>query len=286
MRSDNDEMFRSLEEIIVSKNRLIEDFGAVTGSVTDMSHQVSGSAQNIAKGAIDQAAAIEQLSKGLGEVRLEAANNLKLSDEIMTIVRESAENVTSMQSDMSHMIEAMDIITESSKKVEQVIKVIDDIAFQTNILALNASVEAARAGIQGKGFAVVADEVRSLAGKSAEAARDTAEMIKGSIENVVVGNEIVLETGRRIDRMNELSNKNVELAHKLHTASEKQDKVISDIDAGIISVSNVINANTTMAQQSSASAQELSSHAHEMSNILKRFKLRGAEPAPVPKEPS
>ncbi len=180
------------------------------------------------------------------------------------------------------MIKAVGEISDASTAIGKVIKIIDDIAFQTNILALNAAVEAARAGQHGKGFAVVADEVRSLAAKSADAAKNTSELIATSIEKSEQGAMISKETAESLGHIVDGIIRSSELVAQIAQSSNDQSISIAQIGEAIEQVSQVIQQNSATAEESAAASEEMSGQASMLQQLISQFKLKGQATGTMP----
>ena len=174
---------------------------------------------------------------------------------------------------MSELVSAMHEISEFSGETKKIVKTIEDIAFQTNILSLNAAIEAARAGAAGKGFAVVAEEVRNLAGKSAEAAQNTTRIIESTVNSIVSGNQLCAEVAEKMNKVGETAGKVTVINNKIADSSKKAADSIVKVTIGVDQISNVVQTNSATSEQSAAASEELSSQANMLKELVKSFSL-------------
>lgn len=265
----------ALNDINTNLSHTMTEINVAAGQVEVGAQQISDGGQALAQGTTEQASAIEELTASIEEVAGETKKNAMRANEANTRTIEVRTNAEVGNTQMTKMITAMSDINTSSNDISRIIKVIDDIAFQTNILSLNAAVEAARAGQHGKGFAVVAEEVRSLAARSAEAAKETTGLIEGSIENVGMGTKIVDETALSLKEILNQIEKVTGLVADIAQASNEQASEIAQITLGIEQVSQVVQTNSATAEQSAAASEELSGQAEMLKAMVGAFKVKG-----------
>lgn len=242
--------------------------------VSGGSEQVSDSADEMSEGSILQADAVERLSSTIGEISVQIDKNAKSAISATLRASEVGHEIDYSNKQMQEMTKAMERITNSSEEIGKIIKTINDIAFQTNILALNASLEASRAGEMGKGFAVVAENVRTLASKSSEAVKDTAVLIQTSIKAVQTGSRIASETATALENVVKGADEMVGIIDEIAKASGEQASSISNVKQDVNEISGVIRTNSAAAQESAATSKELSSQAHVLKELVKKFKLK------------
>ena len=242
--------------------------------IKNSSDQVSSGAQALSQGATEQASSIEQLSASIIEISDQVRSNAVNANNATSLVESVGKEIDRSNIHMQEMIRAISEISDKSAQIGRIIKTIDDIAFQTNILALNAAVEAARAGAAGKGFAVVADEVRNLAGKSAQAASETTELIESSISAVLNGTRIADETAESLSSVVTGASKITSLMQDISKASNEQANSIGQVTQGIEQISGVVQTNSATAEESAAASEELSAQAQLLNSLVSKFKMR------------
>ncbi|MCL2820117.1 MAG: methyl-accepting chemotaxis protein [Oscillospiraceae bacterium] len=272
--SDNDIMGQSVKQMVDSLNDMFSEIQLSTDQVSTGASQISTGAQALAQGTTEQAATVEELSSSITEIAERTKENATTADEASKLSAGIKEDAEKGIRQMDGMISAVKDINDASHSIGNIIKTIDDIAFQTNILALNAAVEAARAGQHGKGFAVVAEEVRNLASKSAQAAKDTSEIIQDTIEKSDLGSRIAGETAASLQEIGTGITESNRLVAEIAAASEEQSQSISQINTGINQVSQVIQQNSATAEQSAAASQEMSGQSDVLKQLITQFKLK------------
>ncbi len=273
-KGDFDKLKTDINGMIEAMNDAMAQVGEAVQQVTAGGDQIAEASQSLSQGATEQAASLEEISSSMTQIgsqintNAENANNAnKLSSNARTAAKEGAQN-------MEQMVGAMKDISTSSEQIAKVNKVIDDIAFQTNLLALNAAVEAARAGAHGKGFAVVAGEVRNLAGRSAKAAQETAEIIEESLGKVKNGLNVAEKTQENFQHILEGIMKVTDLAGEIAAASSEQAQGISQINQGLSQIDQVTQQNTAHAEETAAASEELSGQANQLQSLIRQFNLK------------
>lgn len=264
--------FRAIAEKL---NHTILQISESSAQVASGSDQVSSGAQALSQGATEQASSVEELAATINEISEKVKQNADNARQANQMAGTVGDEMHMSNQKMQEMIQAMNDISHCSDEISKIIKTIEDIAFQTNILALNAAVEAARAGTAGKGFAVVADEVRNLAGKSAEASKNTSVLIENSLKAVENGTLIADETAKSLLQTVKGVEEVTNIISQISEASNNQAEAIAQITMGIDQISSVVQTNSATAQESAAASEELSSQSQLMKDLVGRFRLRG-----------
>lgn len=264
----------TMEETVDNLNSTMSTIWTAAEQVSIGASQVADGAQALSSGSTEQAASIEELGATVSEVAGQAEANLENVAEAQREVKVAEEALITGTGYMRQLTGTMHEIQASSDEIANITKVIEDIAFQTNILALNAAIEAARAGEAGKGFAVVSDEVRNLAGKSGEAAKQTAELIQASIEIVQQGNDMTGLTAEALEKVEQSAMRVGVAMGKVQEASAQQSSSLGMINDGLSQVSSVVQMNAATAEENSATSEEMSAQAAMLNDEVGKFSLK------------
>jgi methyl-accepting chemotaxis protein len=236
--------------------------------VANASAQVSVSSQSLAEGASEQAAGIEETSSSIEEMASMTRQNADNANQANTLMIETTKVVDDANRAMGELTESMKEITVASEETAKIIKTIDEIAFQTNLLALNAAVEAARAGEAGAGFAVVSDEVRNLAMRAADAAKNTANLIEGTVKKIKIGSDIVTRTNEAFSKVAAGAKKVGELVGEISAASQEQSQGVEQINKAVTEMDRVVQKNAASAEESASASEEMNAQAEQMREFV------------------
>ncbi|WDP92210.1 MAG: CZB domain-containing protein [Desulfobacter sp.] len=254
--------------IIKVLTRISAGLGEGASQVASAAGQVSSSSQAMAEGASQQAASIEETSSSMEEMSSMTKKNAENATHADGLMKETNGVVDTARNTMSDLTTSMEEITKASEETSKIIKTIDEIAFQTNLLALNAAVEAARAGEAGAGFAVVADEVRNLAMRAADAARDTSELIEGTVKKVENGSQLVSSTNDAFTQVAESAAKVGELVAEISEASREQSEGIGQVNTAISEMDRVVQQNAANAEESASASEEMNAQAEQLRDYV------------------
>lgn len=264
----------SIEKISQSLNETLHEIVLSADEVSASSENVSSGAQTLSDGATEQASAINQLAASIEDLSQDVSENAKDAQTANNFVFEVNRHIGESNKEMEHLIHAMTEISHSSSEIEKIVKTIEDIAAQTNLLSLNASIEASRAGMAGKGFAVVANEIRELAAKSAQAVNQTANLIASSQRAVENGMGIADNTAKSLMTVVKGSEEILSSMEKISNASQNQKGVLEQITTNVDLISSVVQSNSCFAQNSAETSAELSDQSKRLHELVNRFHLK------------
>ena len=248
--------------------RVIRMLTVGSEQVTSASDQVASASQQMAEGSSEQASSLEETSSSLEEMAAMTRQNADNAGQANSTMTETSTQLQNGMTAMKRMMDAVEEIRASAGETAKIIKTIDEIAFQTNLLALNAAVEAARAGEAGKGFAVVAEEVRNLAQRSAEAARNTADLIEGAQKNAEAGVNVAGEVAENLSNVQATSGKVAALVAEISAASKEQAQGIEQVNTAVSEMDKVVQQNAANAEESASASEEMSSQAQELNGMV------------------
>jgi len=250
--------------IVAVLRKIADQMDAGAEQVASAATQVSSASQSLAEGSSEQAASIEETSASLEEMSSMTSQNADNAGQADSLMTEANQVVSGANDSMRELTSSMEEISKASEETSKIIKTIDEIAFQTNLLALNAAVEAARAGEAGAGFAVVADEVRNLAMRAAEAAKNTADLIEGTVTKVDAGTGLVNRTNEAFSQVADSAAKVGELVSEISAASSEQSQGIGQVNTAVTEMDKVTQQNAANAEESASAAEELNAQAQQM----------------------
>jgi methyl-accepting chemotaxis protein len=281
-RGDYAIMKQALDTAISNLADGLHQVAAASEQVAQASVEISSSSQSLSEGGSEQAGALQEVSDRIQDMLKVIERNSVFAREASALSKEALGSAQKGVESMKRLSEAINRIKASADATAKIVKTIDEIAFQTNLLALNAAVEAARAGDSGKGFAVVAEEVRNLAMRSANAAKNTAQLLEESSENANAGVAINQEVLTNLEEINGQVNKVSQVMQEITAASEEQSSGVQHITSAVGRASSVTQQNAATAEESAASARELSAQAGIMQELVLTFKIGDKGPGQAP----
>ena len=274
--SDKDALGHALDKMVHDNNSVLLGIRESSMQLTAGAGQVASASQALAQGSTEQASAIEQITASMDLIAQKTKENASMAMNADKRMHAMAADAVQGNGKMQDMVEAMNDINQSSHSISKVIKTIDDIAFQTNILALNATVEAARAGVHGKGFAVVAEEVKNLAEKSAQAAQETAELIQSSIDKVKEGSRHAADVAAVLENMVNALEDAVHNVDDIAELSNEQATSVAQINQAISQVSQVVQTNSATSEQCASASEQLSNQAEGLRRLIAKYHLKSS----------
>lgn len=267
-------VYASLQKMQDNLYKLVTDVRSSAESVSNASNEIASGNQDLSARTESQASALQETASSAEELSSTVAQNASNARQANGLASKSSHVVMRGASIVTELVGSMGKINDSSKEIEKIISVIDGIAFQTNILALNAAVEAARAGDHGKGFAVVASEVRTLAGRSAEAAKEIKLLINESVDRVLVGTDQADKAGKTMLEVMNSIKEVTDLLANIDTASQEQANGVSQVGQAINQMDQATQQNAALVEEMAAAASGLSSQAKDLVHLVDYFKLR------------
>ncbi|OHD10632.1 MAG: hypothetical protein A2086_05520 [Spirochaetes bacterium GWD1_27_9] len=272
--SDEDDFGKAFSQMIASLNEILGQVNTSIDMISSGSNQVSSASQSLSQGATEQASSLEEITSSVTQINSQAKQNSENAMQANQMAKQAMEGANLGNKQMKELIVAMADINKSADGIKKIAKAIDDIAFQINLLALNANVEAARAGKYGKGFAVVADEVRNLAVRSGNSVKEATQMVEEAIKNITNGTKMVEITAKQIEDIVNIASKVANIAEEVTSASKEQSQGLDQINIGLGQIDQVTQANTASAEETASAAEELSSQSVQLKGMIAKFKLK------------
>ncbi len=264
---------RSIESFQEKMNDTLYEMSVAIEQVSAGAQELSAGAQDIAQGATNQAGSVQELSEVISNITGQISNNAEHTQNADEWGARTGETVRTSKGQMEQLVAAITDIAAASEGIKNIIDTIDAIASETNLLALNAAIESARAGAAGKGFAVVADQIRKLAQESADAAKNTTELIEESLAHIEKGKVLTGVTSEAFEEVAKNAQTVLEMIDKIAQESRAQAQEADKIAKGIDRISSVVQTNASVSEESAAASEELSAQAMVMTDLISQFKL-------------
>jgi methyl-accepting chemotaxis protein len=270
-------MAESINSLVMSMADIVSRAKSAASEVHRGAQEISAGNANLSQRTEEQSSSLEETASSMEEMTStvkQNADNAGQANQLAVAARDQAEKGGAV---VGKAVRAMDEINNASKKIADIIGVIDEIAFQTNLLALNAAVEAARAGEQGRGFAVVATEVRSLAGRSASAAKEIKELIQDSVQKVSDGSTLVTQSGQTLEQIVVSVKKVSDIVAEIAAASREQSSGIEQVNRAVMQMDEMTQQNAALVEQATAASQAMADQARDLNEMMERYRLSGSE---------
>ncbi|HEX8956711.1 MAG TPA: methyl-accepting chemotaxis protein, partial [Burkholderiaceae bacterium] len=271
--SDHTSLLVAMKTMRDSLVHIVAQVRVGTDTIATASGEIAAGNLDLSSRTEQQASSLEKTASSMEELTATVKQNADNARQANQLAASASEVALKGGAVVSQVVETMGSINESSKKIVDIISVIDGIAFQTNILALNAAVEAARAGEQGRGFAVVAAEVRNLAQRSAAAAKEIKALIDDSVEKVGIGSRLVGQAGTTMEEVVDSVRRVTDIMGEITAASQEQSAGIGQVNQAIIEMDSVTQQNAALVEQAASAARSLQDQAAEVANVVSIFKL-------------
>ncbi|WP_420474905.1 methyl-accepting chemotaxis protein [Noviherbaspirillum sp. ST9] len=272
-KDETSELLRALKEMDESLSKIVSQVRAGTDEIGTASNEISAGNSNLSARTESQASALQQTASSMEQLTSTVKHNADNAQQANHLVRSASDSAVKGGEVVSQVVDTMGSIKDSSRKIVDIIGVIDGIAFQTNILALNAAVEAARAGEQGRGFAVVAAEVRTLAQRSAQAAKEIKDLISDSVKKVESGNALVDDAGKQMDEIVAAVKHVADIMNEITEASQEQSRGIEEINRAISTMDEMTQQNAALVEQAAAAAASMEIRAAALGQTVAAFDL-------------
>jgi methyl-accepting chemotaxis protein len=279
---DDSSLLHGIETLRQKLGTLIRDVRTTSGAVDNAAADINSSIDRLNGRTSEQAASLEETASSMEEMTVSVKRNAENARHASQLAAEARDRAERGGSVATRAVSAMSEINESSRRIADIIGVIDEIAFQTNLLALNAAVEAARAGEQGRGFAVVASEVRNLAQRSATAAREIKELIQDSVTKVQDGSKLVDESGKHLHDIVAAAKKVADIIGEISEASSQQANGLGQVNNAIMQMDEMTQQNAAMAEETSSVSQSMKGQARSLTDLIAVFRVEGGVSAPRP----
>ncbi len=289
--SEKDSLGHALRKLKENLANLISEVRNTVEQFNLGAEQLSRASQSLSQGSSEQASSIEEITSALTEVNAQTKQNAEKATRAKKLTQDVLAMAENSQHSMQNLVEVMQRLNASAEEINHIVKTIDDIAFQINLLALNANVEAARAGKYGKGFAVVADEVRNLAVKSANSVKETTAKVRDIVSSITRGHEVTSEVASQIEKIYTNMHETIEASEEVAASSQEQLLSMEQINQGIHQINQVTQSTASSAEETASAAEELASQATVLKRLVAQFKVattlaNQSSPQPAPASPS